>query len=311
MESVVIALPDRPIITVHKGWTPSKKAGKVVNPIHHGDKKGFETYTFSVSRKGKGSVFKPPEEETPLAGQILQAARPQVLDQQIDFVNNASEPLQTKDAAVRKLVRSHAMKAVARERREQKKTSLKGTTTTREKAREANEVSLPSQQPMERLSRETVNTVPLARDQEAPYALPGLKFDYYFTDYLSKLQANRYRLETLYFTQLGSAMFPMEFHLAYNPPMQLLSFDSSFVDNVVIQSLSYAAAVCSTLAKGKRNSSDITAEMNKTIRFINRLLEEEKGVADGMLGAVIHLAMGEVSYFVLVTNYALPLNLKR
>ena len=311
MESLVINLPDGPIITVHKGWIPSKTAEKVVNPVHDGYNKCFETHTFSVSRKGKGSAFKPQEEETPLAGQVFQAARPRVLDQQIDFVNNASEPLQTKDATVRKLVRSHAMKAVARERREQKKTSLKGAMTTREKAREANEVSLPSQRPIEGLSRETVNTVPLARDQEAPYALLGLEFDYCFTDYLSKLQANRHRLETLYFAQLGSAMFPMEFHLAYNPPMQLSSFDSSFVDNVVIQSLSYAAAVCSTLAKGKRNSSDITVQVNKTIRFINRLLEEERGVADGMLGAVIHLAMGEVSCFVHVMNDALLLNLKR
>ena len=310
MESVVIHLPDRPTITVHKGWIPSKKAEKVVNPVHHGDIKHFVTHTFSVSRKGKGSAFKPQEEETPLAGQVFHAARPRVLDQQIDFVNNASEPLQAKDAAVRKLVRSHAMKAVARERREQKKTSLKGAMTIHEKAGEASEVPLPSKRPMEWFSRETVNTVPLARDQEAPCALLGLESDY-FTNYLSKLQANRYRLETLYFTQLGSAMFPMEFHLAYDPPMQLLSFDSSFVDNVVIQSLSYAAAVCSTLAKGKRNSSDITVQVNKTIRFVNRLLEGERGVADGMLGAVIHLAMGEVSCFVLVTNNALLLNLKR
>ena len=171
-----------------------------------------------MSRKVKDLAFEPPEEETPIAGQVVQAARPRVLDQQIDFVNNASEPLQTRDAAVRKLVRSHAMKAVARERREQKRTNLKDTMTTREKARDANEVSLPSQRPMERLSRERVDTVPLARDQEVPYALLGREFDHYFTDYLSKLQANKYRLETLYFRQLGSAMFPMEFHLAYNPP---------------------------------------------------------------------------------------------
>ena len=311
MESVVISLPDRPSITVHKGWIPSKKAGKVVNSVHHGDETCFETHTFSVSRKGKGSAFKPPEEGTPLAGQISQAARPRVLDQQIDFVNNASEPLQTQDAAVRKLVRSHAMKAVARERREQKGKKLDDTKSKREKAREANEILPSSQRPMDRLPRTRVDTVPLTQDQEVPYALLGQEIDNYFTDYLSKLQANKYRLETLYFTQLGSPMFPMEFHLAYNPPIQLSSFDSSFVDNVIIQSLSYAAAVCSTLAKGKRNSSDITAEMNKTIRFINSLLEEEKGVADGMLGAVIHLAMGEVSCFILITDDALPLNLKR
>ena len=311
MESVVITLPDRPTITVHKGWTASKKAGKVVNPVHHEDKKCFETHTFSVCGKDKGSALKPPEEAIPLAGQILQAARPRVLDQQIDFVNNASEPLQTKDATVRTLVRSHAMKSVARERREQKSKKLNDTKCTREKAREANNVLPSSRRPIESLSRTKVDTIPLTRDQEVAYALLGQKFDDYFTDYLSKLQANKYRLETLYFTQLGSLMFPMEFHLAYNPPIQLSSFDSSFVDNVIIQSLSYAAAVCSTLAKGKTNSSDITAEMNKTIRFINRLLEEEKGVADGMLGAVIHLAMGEVSCFVLVTNDALPLNLNR
>lgn len=312
MESVVINLPDRPIITVHKGWTSSKKGGKVVNPVHHVTKDCFVTHTFSVSRKGEGLAFKPPEAETPLAGQVFQAARPRLLlDQQIDFVNNASEPLQTKDVAVRKLVRSHAMKAVARERREQKRRSLKDKIATREKAREPSGVLQPSQRPMEQLSRERVDTVPLTRDIEDPYALLGQDLDHYFTDYLSKLQANKYRLETLYFTQLGSAMFPMEFHLAYNPPMQLSSFDSSFVDNVVIQSLSYAAAVCLTLAKGKRSSSDITAQMNKTIRFINRLLEEERGVADGMLGAVIHLAMGEVSCFALVTNKIWPLNLKR
>ena len=84
--------------------------------------------------------------------------------------------------------------------------------------------------------------------------------------------------------------------------MQLSSLDSSFTNDVVFHSLFYAAAVCSTLAEGKRSSSEVTAQMGMTIWSINRLLQGDMGIAGGMLGAVCHLAMGEVSSRALVPN---------
>ena len=203
------------------------------------------------------------------------------------------------------------MKEVARERREQRKTKLKDADTECEKARGANGVSSPSERPVVQLSRDDVQSLPPARGKGVLYVSDRSEIDFCFTDYLSKTQADKRRLASLYNTQIGSAMFPMEFHLAYNPPMQLSTLDSSFTDDVMFQSLFYAKAVCWTLAEGKRNSIRITAQMSKTIWLINRLLEGGMGLADGMLGAVCHLAMGEVSTVVLVRNETQPLMLER
>ena len=296
MESVTIALPNRPTITVYKGWVPSKTCRNVIRLKSTVGQPGFETHTFSISsQKGQSSAAKAPDEGTPLISQVNSTTKPSGTVQQIDFVNNASEPLHTKDAAVRKLVRSHAMKEVARERREQKKAKLNNANTKCEEARGANETRCLSERPAERVPGGDVISVSPARDQSVACALTRPQIDYCFTDYLSGIQANIRSLNSLYLAQVGSAVFPIEFHLAYDPPMQLLSLDSSFTDYAVFQSLSYAAAVCSTLAEGKKNSREITAQMGMTICLVNRLLQEAVGIADGMLGAVCHLAMGEVS----------------
>ena len=296
MESVTVTLPKGPTITVHKGWTPSRKRGNVIKSVPAVGSPRCEPYIFSIlSQRGKNSATKPSEEETPFTSPTIPAARPRGTGRRIDFVNNASEPLHTKNAAVRRLVRSHAMKEVARERREQKKTKLKDVDTKREEDRGTNEASFSSERPTERLSRDDVVSVPPTRGYSVPCDLIRPEIDHCFMDYLSQIQAKTRRLASLYFPQVGSAIFPMEFHLAYNPPMQLRTLDSSFTDDVVIQSLSYAAAVCTTLAEGKRYSSDIAAQMSLTIGMINSLLDGEMGLNDGMLGAVSHLAMGEVS----------------
>ena len=312
MESVTVTLPKGPIITVHKGWTPSRKRGKVIESVPAVGPPRCEPYIFSISsQRGKSSAAKPSEEETPVTSLTIPAARPRGTGQRIAFVNNASEPLHTKDAAVRRLVRSHAMKEVARERREQKKTKLKDVDTKREEARGTNEASFSSEWPTERLSRDDVVSAPPRRGYSVPCDLIRPEIDHCFMDYLSKIQAKTRRLASLYFPQVGSAMFPMEFHLAYNPPMQLRTLDSSFTDDVIIQSLSYAAAVCTTLAEGKRYSSDIAAQMSLTIGMINSLLDGEMGLNDGMLGAVSHLAMGEVSGANHERNKTRPLILER
>ena len=311
MESATVTLPKGPNITVYKGWTPARKRGNVIKSVPAVDPPCFEPHTFSISsQRGKSLAAKSSVEETPVIGQIIPAVKPRRTGQLIDFVNNAFEPLHTKDAAVRRLVRSHAMKEVARERREQRKTRLKDVDIKREKARGTNEPSLPSERPTERPSGDHVISLPPEQGYSVPYALLRPEIDYCFMDYLSQIQAKTRRLASLYFPQIGSAIFPMEFHLAYNPPMQLWTLDSTFTDDVVIQSMSYTAAVCTTLAEGKRYSSDIAAQMSLTIGMINRLLEGGMGLADGMLGAVTHLAMGEVSGANFLRNKTRPLILE-
>lgn len=81
-------------------------------------------------------------------------------------------------------------------------------------------------------------------------------------------------------------------------------------DDAVFQSMFYAAAVCSTLAKGRRDSDDVAGQMSLTIGLINRRLGGGIGTADGMLLAVCHLATGEVCCDIVATNDAWPLILK-
>lgn len=297
MDTITIALPDRPVMTVHKGWTPTKKHGNVNRwvPVdqHHSQAK-------TMSRKGKSSAAKPSEKETPRVSQLNPTTRSQKIGQRFEFINDATEPLHTKDAAVRKLVRSHVMKEVARERREQKKTKLKDTDSNREKAKVAEEPCLASERQVEGRSGDSTELALPAQYQTTLSFPLDQEVEYNFPDLPRKSLVNIRRLAFLYFTQLGSAMFPMEFHLAYQPPWQLLVLDISMTDDAVFQALLYSSAVSSTLAEGKRDSHDITVQMGLTIELINRRLDGGMRVADGMLGAVSCLAMGEVSSVIAV-----------
>lgn len=66
------------------------------------------------------------------------------------------------------------------------------------------------------------------------------------------------RLVTLFFSQIPAAMFPMEYHLAYKPLEQVSMVEYTMMDNAVFHGLLYAAAVCSTLSKGDKESKEIT-----------------------------------------------------
>ena len=310
MQSVTVALPSRPIITIHKGWAPSRTCRNAKQPRPAVDQPPFEAHTFSIlSPKRKNKVHKPPEEGTSLVSPIVLTKGPWGIGQQFDFVNNASEPLHTKDAAVRKLVRSHAMKEVVRKRREQNKAKLTNAHTEYDQMSGGSEESC---RPTNQLPGDHVTSLQPARGQSVPCTLVHANIDYCFNNYLSKIRVNIIRLKSLYFTQVGSAVLPIEFHHAYDPPTQLWSLDPSFAnEGVVYQSLIYAAAVCSALAKGKRHSSEIAAQMGLTIALINKLLDAGFWMADGILGAVCHLAIGEVSEMTFITNRADLLMLER
>ena len=204
------------------------------------------------------------------------------------------------------------MKEVVRERREQEKARLRNANAQCKKARGANELLLQSERPTDEFLENSVMFVTPARDQSTPCTPTRPEIDYCFANYLSRIQAKIHRLESLYFPQVGSAVFPIEFHLAYDPPTQLLSLDPSFINNeVIFQSLMYAAAVCSTLQGEQGHSRDIIAQMNLTIWLINKLLDGGMWMADGVLGAVCHLAMGEVSKLITVPSRTLILILER
>ena len=298
MDIITFALPDRPVMTVHKGWTPTKKHGNVNRWVHPVDQHHSKAKT--LSRKGKSSAAKPFEKETSGVSQLTPTTRSQKIGQRFEFINDATEPLHTKDAAVRKLVRSHVMKEVARERREQKKTKLKDTDSQGEEAKGAGQPCLASDQRIEGCSGDNIELAVPAQHQSAPSSPLEQEVEYNFPDLPRKSLVNIRRLAFLYFTQLGSAMFPMEFHLAYQPPWQLLVLDISMTDDAVFQALLYSSAVCSTLAEGKRDSHDITVQMGLTIELVNRRLDGGMRVADGMLSAVSCLAMGEVSSVIAV-----------
>lgn len=290
MDNVTITLSDRPVIAVHRELTPVKKRENVSKSASAVDQRPFHTNTFSVSsRKGKSSATILPEEETPFVSPNSSTASLRKTGQQIEFINDAIEPLHTKHAAVRKLVRSHVMKEVARERREQR---LRDVETKSKEAKRAEEASLPRERLIEQLSGDDAELVPPARDHSALWFPIG---PYHLESFSSQIQANIGRLVAFYFTRLGSAVFPMEFHLAYNPPKQLQILDYTIADDAVWQSVLYAAAVTSTLAQGKSESVHVTMQMSLTIRKLNRLLQAGMGWADGMLGAVSNLAVGEVS----------------
>lgn len=293
MATVTIALPNRPVMKVHKGWTPIKKHGNVNKSLPPVDQHCFEAKT--LSRKCKSPAANPSENETPRKSQNTPTTRSQKIGQRFEFINDATEPLCLKNAAVRKLVRSHVMKEVVRERLEQKKTKPKDADSKLEEAKGAEKPCQTSEGRMEWLSKDSIELALLAQHQSTHSFPLGQEVEYHFPDLPRKSLAKIHRLASLYFTQLGSAMFPMDFHLAYYLPWQFLILDISTIDDVVFQAVLYCAAVCSTLAAGKRDSRDVTVQMSLAIVLINKRLAGGMRVADGMLGAVSCLAMGEVS----------------
>lgn len=120
MDTVTIALPNRPVVTVHRGWTPSKRRGKVSKiskSVSAVDQKRFPTRGFSkLSPKGDSLAANSPGGTHRIRG-IVPTTGSRQTSKQIEFTNNSAEPLHTKGAAVRELVRSHVMKEVARKRR--------------------------------------------------------------------------------------------------------------------------------------------------------------------------------------------------
>lgn len=54
--------------------------------------------------------------------------------------------------------------------------------------------------------------------------------------------------------------------MAYNPIRQISLVELSMTENAVSRALLYAAAVCSTLAKGERESSEVSVQ---TIGYVN------------------------------------------
>lgn len=358
MNTVTITVPDGPVITVHKGWSISKKRIDNRKEKHHSspDQRQFETNTFPLpskpSQNGKSSASNPPEEEIilPIIDPDILTTRPPrqrgVGGQQIEFVN-ATKPAYNRDAGVRKQVRSHVMREIARGRRERKREELREKDGARTKdadatasakararieARDAAAVasaeeetppflaaqassSRPPQPVNSSTSKSSSSSLSSSSQQTtasspSPFfpLAPHLHYHFPYFPSSATIPPSTHHLVTVYFTQLASAMFPMEFHLAYNPMKQVSLVEFSMSDDAVFHALLFAAAVCERLAtaEGRGWGRDtVGVQMGRTIGLVNRRLEAGVGMGDAVLGAVSCLAMGEVSLIAFFNSFDL------
>ena len=301
MNTVTTMVPYGPTIAVHKGWAPIKsrngaRGGK--SPAH---KRHYETSSLSHPSSTGGSLSSQPEDEE--IPKEERAASNRESSQRIEFVN-ATEPLLTKDPAVRKRVRSHVMKGVARERRELKKSMLKGAEDQclallplpkpRSPSGNRHPVPLPGGN---RTPEEREPLIPAALTSTVSPQAIAQEIQWRFSAFPNTYTPNTHKLATLYFDQFATAMYPIEHLLTFNPVKTQSRFEFCMSDDVIFHGILYAAAVSSSLFNGETESSDIAIQMGRTMALVNKRLAgaEGEGTSDAVIGAVTRLATGEVS----------------
>lgn len=310
-DTVTINVPEWPMMTVHRSWTCNKKCSSTQKSTTI-SKQNSPTETpshTSCSSTNNSSSPKSCEDEEQISRNKTRVANVKLRTngQHIEFIN-ATDLSSTKDTATRRLVRSHVMKGVSRERRVQRNAKLKQmhdklvppkdfeVTTKHLTQEEATTLSPPSRQSHALTRKDNVSLMHCIKARQNPscYDL-GPQFSYHFKDYPTPIPASMHHLITRFFTQLAPSIFPLDASLAYNPMKQIFLVGWSMTDTAVFHALLYSGAVCSTLSAGERDSKDVYFQMSRVIRLVNSRLNAGEGTSDSIVSAVGCLAMGEVN----------------
>ena len=248
---------------------------------------------------GGSSPSQPKDEDLP---KEEVAASKGISGQQIEFVN-ATESSTAKDPAVRKRVRSHVMKGVARDRRERNKSKLKSAEDKRLALSPC--PKLPSSLGRTRHSVSSSNgngtlkgergIVPAALVSPISLQPIAREIQWHFSAFPDMYTPNARKLTALHFDQYATAMYPNEHSLTFNPIKSRVQFYMS--DSVIFHAMLYVAAVSSSLFGGETGSSDVTIQLGTTMALANRRLagKADERISDAVIGAVARLAFGEVS----------------
>lgn len=94
---------------------------------------------------------------------------------------------------------------------------------------------------------------------------------------------------------MGTAMWPLEHLLRFNPISPTLWFDWALSDEVLLHALLYTTCSYAGIISGTTEDRDAIFHVGKSLKLINERLEGVENITEGTIGAACCLALAEVS----------------
>ena len=272
MDQLDVLYPNCQMTNVHKGWqeyqkrAPSSMNRKIVisirpelTPAQH--EKRAPSMATAKGKKGNQLDVLP----------------------RFEFVST-SGPTSNKDPSTRKLVRTHVMREVSREKRLQRQKWLDSFTTKRPSP------STEDEQTSHELS--TAFHVPVANK-----AL-GASIEGCLSTFPIPMQSHLYTVILRGLGTFSTAMYPMESWLRFNPIKAANCLQISMTDVPLFHAFLYGCALYRDLAEGTATSTDTEIQKAQIVTLISKRLavsSETELVSEATVGAVSCLGLGEVS----------------
>lgn len=263
MDSRKIVEASGQVVTVHKGWTISKK--------------GDEAHSDNPSTVGPVAAHSFSQDASPSRTTLPPTSTSLSTGQTFEFVD-ASNPSRARDPDVSKLIRAHAMRDSARRKKR-----------TGEKDRPAASMQSHSQQPLQEpvISTERLQQFmqeSIAGQVERSYAVVP-----FARDPEPSLSAVVHDL-----INVSSRMYPMEGAFKFNPLSPAQWFHFAQADQALYHALQYTSATYQSLYDGEKQSRRAAYEMSQCIHLLNERLRVDDDVTDGTIAATSCLALVEV-----------------
>jgi hypothetical protein len=281
MESRKIIEATGQIVTVHKGWTISKKP----------DELEVESASTGHSRT---TPYIPHESSAAHPAPLSKAPRGRQLKpfatRTFEFVDG-SDPIRNRDPDVRKLVRAHAMRDSARKKKQRKD-------LPKDLQQEDDRRLLPA------LRTDDVQDVPnaamtvfgepkLSETHVPRWIIGEVERSYQIIPFARDLDPS---LSAVVhdLINVSSRMYPNEGAFKLNPLSPAHWFHFAQSDQALYHALQYTSATYQSLYDGEKQSKRAALEMAQCMHLLNDRLSDVDDIADGTIGATSCLALVEV-----------------
>ena len=260
--------PAGPVIAIHKGWYQSRN--RQTSKTEH-----LSFRDHHKTRVGRGDSR-------------TRTLRKAATRRPYEFVN-VTIPEQTKDAAMRKLVRTHVRNDYLHDRR-------------RNIARSA---PLASELPDDlfvqshSIRKKTTNSesgcLEENNDNNVPESL-GQATTLGTAEFAIEMQPRMHVLLSRYLTFVGQRVYPGKSLPQPHPLKSPVWFRLAVNDPAMLHGMLYSGAICLALLEGRTESQDSIYHLYQTISVVNKRLEHStQHIEDSTIGALSCLALGEAS----------------
>lgn len=267
----------------HRGWTSSNPAKAKQDPDED----------MRSSKQGMVATKRRETTETKT-----------IVTQEFEFVN-ATDPYKNKDPKIRKLIRSHVVNDGVRKRKQMQEQHSKRASKQSSYSKDSessSEYALYSASTSNASSGSTSQVferedkLPWPVSAVSPYSSNGM-FPLASLDPHPQLSPIIY-----YVASIGTAMWPLEDKLRFNPISPCNWFDSALSDDALFHALLYTTSTYAGLISGTTENKESIMHVGRSLKLVNERLKslrrpgQELQVSMETIGAVSCLAITEVSH---------------